>query len=503
VERALGREVAFIEHLAPRETALDLGAIRRALADDLAVHTDRDGGEGAPRFPRPAFVDALYATCEPAHRDAARRILRAMSRGGLFDHLEGGFARYSVDARWHVPHFEKMLSDQALLARCYFRAARRQDAEADTLDVARRSIDFVLREMNVKYGFAASLDADADGREGSHLTWTREEIGAALRGAGGANSVAAVAERLCVGPPGDLEGRSVPRLADDAPLPWPPDLTRELEALREVRRGRPQPGRDDKVILEWNAMFATALFASPDEADHRRALILLAQLGESHVGQSHWWRTQARRDYATAADLAWLIDAHVDAFEATGDDQWLDAAHAVAAYLLEHHWDGPVPRTRQPREGVGLFATSDLCGDLFRRPKEIFDGATPSSHAIATRALARLALCRADEELMVVAERLVELAAELLATHPRAVVDLVEAAAFTQGVEVVVPGEPNELSRAVRSLPVLRGVLITGSGSSPLLNGRRAGLAYVCHRGHCERPVATVEELTALLAGAV
>jgi hypothetical protein len=200
--------------------------------------------------------------------------------------------------------------------------------------------------------------------------------------------------------------------------------------------------------------------------------------------------------------VAWLIDVYVDAFEVAGEDAWLAKAYDAASYLIEHYWDAAVPRANSPHDGAGFFSTSDQCTDLFTRPKEIFDGATPSSHAVATRALARLALCRADQDLLCVPERLVELGSELIATHPQAVVDLVEAATFTSGVEVVIPGVANALSEHVRSLPMLRGVLITGSGLSPLLRGRREGLAYVCHQGWCERPVDNVDALSELLEGA-
>jgi uncharacterized protein YyaL (SSP411 family) len=250
-------------------------------------------------------------------------------------------------------------------------------------------------------------------------------------------------------------------------------------------------------------MFASALFSSRDAHLGHDAVALVHSLESSHFARGHWWRTENCRDYATAADLAWLIDVYVDAFEGDGEDSWLTRAYDTACYLIEHYWDGPVPRARSPHNGAGFFSTSDQCTDLFTRPKEIFDGATPSSHAVATRALARLALCRADQDLLCVPERLVALGAELIATHPRAVVDLVDATSFVTGVEVVIPGEPNVLSDHVRSLPMLRGVLITGSGSSPLLEGRSEGLAYVCHQGWCERPVDSVKELVALLEGAV
>ena len=226
-------------------------------------------------------------------------------------------------------------------------------------------------------------------------------------------------------------------------------------------------------------------------------------LESTHFQRGHWWRTESGRDYATAADVAWLIDAFVDAYEIAGDDTWLTRAYDAASYLVEHYWDGPVATARSPHDGGGIFSTSDQCVDLFARPKEIFDGATPSSHAVATRALARVALCRGDQNLMAIAERLVEIGAELLATHPRAVPDLLAAAGLVNGLEVVIPGEPNMLSDHVRSLPMLRGVVITGSGSSPLLAGRQAGLAYVCTAGSCQRPVGTVEELTVVLRGAI
>jgi hypothetical protein len=503
VEQSLSREIAFVEHLAPRSTPLDLASIRVALALEIAEATDADGGESAPRFPRPSFVDALLADGNDSSRDAARRILRAMSRRGLFDHLGGGFARYSVDAEWHVPHFEKMLSDQAMLARTYFLAARESEDFAPFAEVARRTVRFVQEELRVTAGYATSLDADAAGVEGSHITWTTEEVQFALREAGLERDLEQVLTRLTIRAPGDLEGRSVPRLADGADFTPPRALAPALDALEASRRRRPQPTRDDKVILEWNAMFARALFASRDPAMLADSMALLLSLESTHFQRGHWWRTESNRDYATAADVAWLIDAYVDAYEIAGDDGWLTRAYDAASYLVEHYWDGPVATARSPHDGGGVFSTSDECVDLFTRPKEIFDGATPSSHAVATRALARVALCRGDQNLMAIAERLVEIGAELLATHPRAVPDLVAAVGLVNGLEVVIPGEPNMLSDHVRSLPMLRGVVITGSGSSPLLAGRQAGLAYVCRAGSCQRPVATVDELTAVLRGAI
>jgi hypothetical protein len=178
----------------------------------------------------------------------------------------------------------------------------------------------------------------------------------------------------------------------------------------------------------------------------------------------------------------------------------LDDASRDATYLLAHYWDGDVPTSRRPDVGQGLFSISDLVTDLATRPKEIFDGATPSSHAVACRALARLALCRADSETLVVAQRLVALAGSLLVEHPGAVPDLVDAAGFAlEGVEIVVPGPENDLARLVRTRRPGRAVLVSGVGTSPLLEARLAGFAYVCRGGVCHLPLSDVEELDVAL----
>jgi len=175
-------------------------------------------------------------------------------------------------------------------------------------------------------------------------------------------------------------------------------------------------------------------------------------------------------------------------------------ARRLAGYLVRHYWDGEVPTSGAPHVGGGVFVQSDLSRDLFARPKEIFDGATPSSHSVACRSLARLGLIDADNDLMAVARRLVELASSLLVAHPAAVVDLAGAAGFAwEGLEIVIPGDPNDLSDHLRLRAVTRSVLITGSNSSPLLEGRAAGRAYVCRAGVCQLPVDTPEALDAQL----
>jgi uncharacterized protein YyaL (SSP411 family) len=212
-----------------------------------------------------------------------------------------------------------------------------------------------------------------------------------------------------------------------------------------------------------------------------------------------WWRTEQRQAHASAADIAWLCDASIDAFEATGDGSWLEGASELGRYLVDHYWDGTVPTSRAPNVGSGLFSQSDLVRDLPSRPKEIFDGATPSSHAVACRALARLGLCLADDDALCVAQRLVTLGASLLTRQPSAAPDLVEASGFAlEGLEIVIPGNENELSEHVRLSYMVRSVLITGDGS-PLLKDRHPGVAYVCRGGVCQLPVRTPNDLDELV----
>ena len=496
LERALRQEVSFIDHLAPSHAALAIDEIRLSLAHDLAEQTDDDGGHGAPRFPRPSYVRALF---DGHQSEAADRILRAMAFGGLYDHVEGGFARYSVDAQWHVPHFEQMLSDQALLARCYLEAATRD--EPTWREVAFATLDRVLDAFAVPLGFASSLDADAGGREGSHVTWSVADVTVALEDHGLRHLLAPTLARWRIAEPGLFEGRSIPRLSPGEPWVTPEALVPARAALRDVRAQRAQPQRDEKVVLEWNAMFASALLLSGETRYQREAFNLLRSLAVSHQANGHWWRTEQRSAYATASDCAWFLDASLDAFEATGSDEWLNQAQSLAHYLLTYFWDGEVPRPTEPAIGAGFFAVNSLVADLYVRPKEVFDGATPSSHAVTTRALARLGLIMGDPDLLTIAQRLVTLGAGLIASHPQAVVDLVDAAGFvSDGVEIVIPGPENDLTRWVRRAVRPRTVLVSGVNKSPLLTGRQDGLAYVCRAGVCHSPVATIRELRRALS---
>ncbi|MGH9021032.1 MAG: thioredoxin domain-containing protein, partial [Acidimicrobiales bacterium] len=219
---ALSRELAFVDHLAPYDGSLDLNLARQTLRDEMVPRVDAHGGFGpAPKFPRSDYLEALLEFDDVAARNAVALTLDSMSRRGLYDHLAGGFARYSVDARWHVPHFEKMLYDQALLARVYLLADRSAGGSTPWRDVAFDTLAFVRRDLAVGDELGASLDADAGGVEGSHVTWTVDEARDALADAGLVGDLAATLARWRIGDSDDVDGRSVPRLGPDQPFVTP------------------------------------------------------------------------------------------------------------------------------------------------------------------------------------------------------------------------------------------------------------------------------------------
>ena len=499
VSRAIEHEIAVVDRLAPA-TSNALEGVAQNLRTKLVASFHPAGGfSRAPKFPRPSYVNALLPFLdEPDVHHVVTVTLDQMSRRGLYDHIEGGFARYSVDDSWHVPHFEKMLSDQALLARVYLRADRAAGGQTPWRDVARDTLRFVVRDLALPHGYASSLDADSNGHEGAHATWTREQLVEALTAANCLDLLGEVMRRWELDGTVLFEGTSIPQLAPDEPFVTPLNLQPALTALRAARRQRIQPGRDEKVILEWNAMLAVALLESDEVEFFEPALLLLDALPKTHFTNGRWWRTDGRQALASAADLGWWAQALLAAYQRTGVDAYLDQAGEVIAYLENHYVDGDLV------SGGGVFSTSDLATDLPWRPKDLFDGATPSGHAVVTMALAQYATLAGDARMSQAAEHFVALAHTVVTEHPTAVPDLVEAALqLSEGVELVTPGPRNELTLIARELYVPGALLVCGEGRSELLAGRTAGLAYLCRHQTCERPTDSPETWRAQLASVV
>lgn len=496
IDRAIRHETTVLDRLTP--TTHDVESLRRDLAAHLVAATQKDGGfSGAPKFPRPSYVEALLGYLDiPGAREAVTVTLDAMSRRGLYDHVGGGFARYSVDAQWHVPHFEQMLSDQALLAATYANADRAFGSNTPWRDVAIETLDAMTSRFWTGSGFASSLDADADGHEGLHVTWTLDEVRDTLHEAGLGNLLLPVVRRYCFDSSPEFEGRLIPTLADGEPFVTPTALDSALDAMRLARHKRPQPGRDEKIVLEWNAMAIVALVATGEARHLAQGSVTWQDLEATHFDGEHWWRTESRRARAIAADIGWALLATSALYQATGDDAYLVTARRLSDYALTNYWDGEIPSSRDPEVGGGFFTTHADVTDLAWRPKDIFDGAVPSVHSVMTRAFGTYSALVDEATPRQVTERLLTLAAALAKEHPSAVPDFINALGIaTSPRQIVVPGDAPEWAHLLRSCFVRDAVYVTGTGASPLLAGRHTGNVYLCQGGTCLLPASSRDSL--------
>ncbi len=471
------------------------------------------GGFGrAPKFPQTMSHELLLRvhdrTGEADMLEMVTTSLDAMASGGMYDHLGGGFARYSVDAFWMVPHFEKMLYDQALLARLYAHAWQ-VTGEARYRQVLDETIGYVLRDLAAPGGGCFSAeDADSEGEEGRFYVWRPEEI----RSACGDDVEAAEAaiEWYGVTNAGNFEGSNILHRPVRGDLLRPGAVERARKALFDAREQRVRPGLDDKVLTEWNGLFlatlAEAAAATGNEEWRRRAVRLAEFLLEHLRGDDGRWRRSwhpaqtganpgtQRANLAFAADHAALVDGFTRLAELTGEARWIGEARACADALLALFWD----------DGHGgLFTTGHDAEELVARQKDLFDNATPSANSAAALALARLAALTGEDRYRDAAESIVRLLAEPAASHPSAFTHLLGAVDLVAGpvTEVAVVGRLPELVAAVQRRFRPRTVLAWGEPyPSPLWEGRSDGHAYVCQGFACRQPVTTVEALEAQLA---
>jgi uncharacterized protein len=487
--------------------ALDRAA--EALGQEFdAVH---GGFGGAPKFPPSMTLEFLLRHHE---RTASAESLRMvgftaerMARGGLYDQLAGGFARYSVDDRWVVPHFEKMLYDNALLLRVYAHLARVPGAPPLARRVADETAAFLLRDLRTPQGgFASALDADADGVEGLTYAWTPAQLAEVL-----GDDAAWAAELLVVAPSGTFEhGRSTLQLPVE-----PADQARwegVRAALLTARNRRPQPARDDKVVTAWNGMAVLAL-AEAGSALGRSEWVTAA--GEAadlllrlHVVDGRVRRSSRDGVVGAAAgvldDHALLADALLALHQATGEAHRLDQAREVLDRTLAHFADPAAPGS--------FFDTADDAEVLLHRPREITDNATPSgAAALAGALLTASVLVDEPERYRVAAEEALRSAGTLAQRFPRFAghwLTVAEAAARGPLQVAVVGPDPGRTALAAHARAIAPGgsVVVAGAPDAPgvpLLAHRplvdSAAAAYVCRGFVCDRPVTTPEELTAAL----
>ena len=470
--------------------------------DELQARADhRWGGFGpAPKFPQPQLVDLClrhHRLTESASSLAmATTTLGAMAAGGIYDHLGGGFARYSTDATWTVPHFEKMLYDQAGLVRAYLHMWQ-TDGDPAWLGIVSETVAYVLDTLALPGGGLSSAeDADSEGEEGRFYLWTPAEVTEVL----GADLAATAMDWYGVEDGGNFEGRSILRRPVGAPLVRPAAVEEARRLLLQRRHGRVRPGRDDKVLTEWNAMFASALAEAAGATGsaawaHAASDIATFLVDNLRDVQGRWLRSFHEghaRHLAYAADYAWVVDMCTRLAELTGRRHWLDEAQRSAhdMVLLFSGDDGL------------LYTTGSDAEELVVRPVEVLDGAIPSANSVAATALLRLAPLVGDDDLRAAGERLVSVLCRVAGAHPLAAANTVAASSLAGGgvTEIVVTGSRPDLVEAARARYEPTMVLAWGEANeAPLWRDRAEGLAYVCRHSVCRLPAADTEELRARL----
>ena len=488
---------------------IDASARIAAVVDGLRPGFDPEwGGFGpAPKFPRPTLVElclrearANGPTSDVA-RNMAHRTLDAMAAGGIYDHIVGGFCRYSTDARWLVPHFEKMLTDQALLARAYLHGWQ-DGGRNDYLVVTTETLDWVLRDLSTPEGaLYSSFDADAGGVEGSHATFALQDLVEVLPPDLGTPA----AEWYGITEAGNWEGRSIPVRPVGAPLTRPPEIEEARVLLASARAQRVQPARDEKVLTEWNAMAVATLAEVASAIGHaeygRRAEEIGTFLWQSMYVDGRLmrsWQGGRARHLAVASDHAWLAEACLRLSEWTGKVVWRERAQIAVRQLCDLFWD---------EESGGFFTTGADAEALVVRPKEFLDGALPATNSIALLALLRTNALVDDPVLDRAAERTIQLARPLLERHPGAVADLVAALPMWNGrYEIVVTGDRPDLLAEVRRRWLPAAVTAWGQpDDGPLFEGRPSepGRAYVCQARSCRMPAENAATLAAQLEALV
>ena len=484
------------------------------------------GFGGAPKFPPTMALDFLlrYGARDGTTRahEMALATFRAMARGGMYDQIGGGFHRYSVDERWLVPHFEKMLYDNALLVR-FGAHAWQATHDAEVRRVVAETLAWLTREMlSPEGGFYSSLDADSEGREGAFYVWTLAELRELL----GDEAVLA-AQYWGVTEQGNFEGEGESVLhvaADPVAIAARANLTsdeleRRVQSMREqlaaARARRPRPGRDDKILASWNGLMLRGIAEAArafDDSDYRALAVRHAEfLARAFVREGRVARSYKDgvtkgagflEDYAAIA-LAWL-----DVYTLTGERHWLDQARSLGESARRWFWD---------ESSHAWYDTARDHEQLITRPRDVSDNAIPSGSSLATELMLRLSVLTGDSSYRDIADSLLSALADGMARHPAAFGHLLGAADFAvfSPLELAVIGPPESPGVAdmlrhanSRFLPSL--VLVQSAGEPdsdlPLLRDRprsASPVAYVCQNYVCEAPATSVEELAERLDAAL
>ena len=486
--------------LTPSQAPLGPQVLDEAVAQLSSQYDSVNGGwGGAPKFPAASTIEFLLRRGEPT---MALHTLRSMASGGIYDQIGGGFARYSVDPHWTVPHFEKMLYDNALLARAYLHGWQ-VSGDPILRRTAEETLDWALREMTGPEGaFYSALDADSEGVEGKFYVWSIDGLRELL----GDDADASI-EWFGASEQGNFEGENI--LESRGPEPDAEQRERIRSALLAVRSERIWPGLDDKRLTAWNALMISALAeagAVLERADYIDAARAAASfvLDEMRDAAGRLLRTYNAGEAKLNAyleDHAFLLEALLTLYEATFEPRWFSEARTLADTMIERFGD--------PDRG-GFYMTSADHEQLVARRKELDDSPIPSGQSSAAFGLLRLAALSGEARHEEQAVGVLRLMADLLRRAPLAFGHMLQALDFhfaTVREVAVVGADTRALVRVVRCTFRPHLVLAGGDGSDdggvPLLVGRsplgERAAAYVCERFTCRQPVAEPGELEALL----
>jgi uncharacterized protein YyaL (SSP411 family) len=458
------------------------------------------GLRGAPKFPQPAMLEMLWRAGLRTHDarffETVEQTLARMSEGGIYDHLGGGFSRYSVDERWLVPHFEKMLYDNAQLLEL-LSLAWQHSKNPLFAQRARETVAWLSREMTGAQGaFFSSLDADSEGEEGKFYVWSYQEVIKSL----GQTDGEYFARHYDVKPAGNFEGHSIlNRLADlDRTAEDESRLTQLRAKLFAVRETRIRPGLDDKVLADWNGLMIAALINSAlilDQPDWlemaRRAFDFIARTMAKGDRLGHSWREGKLLFPGLASDFATMIRAALSLYEATGERGYIEQAITWQNSFDKHYADA---------ETGAYYLSSDDADDLVLRPHSTQDDATPNPNSVAAQNLVRLAVLSGDDKWRERADRLIETVLSDAERNLFGHIALLNALDLRLRVaEIVVTGPDAErLAKAALKLPYLDRTVLRAPSSGDLppahpaqekLKAAPGSAAFVCVGERCSLAV--------------
>jgi uncharacterized protein YyaL (SSP411 family) len=510
--------------------------LNRSTLDRAAGSMRRDfdeihgGWGGAPKFPQPMALEFLLRHHRLAGDAESLRIviitLKAMAHGGICDQLGGGFHRYSVDARWLVPHFEKMLYDNAQLARVYLHAWQ-VTCDEFFRTVTQEILDYVMREMtDPAGGFYSTQDADSEGEEGKFFVWTPDEIREVL---GDEAESFMGAYSVTLG--GNFEGKNILEFAGD--LHQRRARAEARRRLFEAREERVHPGRDEKVLTSWNGLMLAAFSEAArvlDRDDYRdvakrNAELLLRELKQDNGRLLHTWKDGEAKLNGYLEDYAYLIEGLLELYQTTFEPRYFVAAQDLAATMVARFsasdsgqlaHSGQLPSDSARTGGIaGFFDTSDDHETLITRPRDLQDNATPSGNAMAVTVLLKLAGFTNDTRLLEVAHQALAQIQPMTARHPLGFGQWLQALtyALSEPREIAIVGDPGAsdtqaLLHIVRDgyrpfQVVALGEPTTEELAVPLLRGRGLvnghAAAYVCRNLTCRAPVTEPGDLQFLM----